>query len=216
MYHKLGWTTGITMLAAVGSATAQSTGVPSFDAPYRAFAQHEFGGTLSFPSRCDFGIEGQYRFGYRNFDIGFRGGFLQSDAPAGRFADTRITAGVAARQRVITHSVDFPLDGAIVFGIGGQFVSDRTPGTTFGTTVFIPFGVSLGRRLEIENSQVSIVPYGQPTVFLTTGSNQDTDLRFSLGLGADFRLSSVFAARASVGVGSNALEGFAASAVWIR
>ena len=209
MDNRVGWMAAIALCYFSASATAQSTGVPSFDAPYRAFAQHEFGGTLSFPSQFDFGIEGQYRFGYRNFDIGFRGGFLQSDAPAGRFADTRITAGVAARQRVITHSERFPLDGAIVFGIGGQFVSNFT-------TVFIPFGVSLGRRLEIEDSQVSIVPYGQPTVFLTTGSNQDTEVRFSLGLGADFRLSSVFGARASVGVGSDFLEGFAVSAVWIR
>ncbi len=209
MHRRVDWITTIALFCSTTSLAAQSTGVPSFDAPYRAFAQHEFGGTLSFPSQFDFGIEGQYRFGYRNFDIGFRGGFLQSDAPIGRFADTRITAGVTARQRVITHSVRFPLDGAIVFGIGGQFVSDFT-------TVFIPFGVSLGRRVEIENSQVSIVPYGQPTVFLTTGSNQDMELRFSLGLGADFRLSSMFDARASVGVGSNFLEGFAVSAVWIR
>ncbi len=206
MDNRVGWIAAIALCYFSASATAQSTGVPSFDAPYRAFAQHEFGGTLSFPSRFDFGIEGQYRFGYRNFDIGFRGGFLE---PKAALADRRITAGVAARQRVITHSERFPLDGAIVFGIGGQFVSNFT-------TVFIPFGVSLGRRVEIENSQVSIVPYGQPTVFLTTGSNQDMELRFSLGLGADFRLSSVFGARASVGVGSDFLEGFAMSAVWIR
>ncbi len=206
MNSRVGWIAAIALCYFSASATAQSTGVPSFDAPYRAFSRHEFGGTLSFPSGFDFGIEGQYRFGYGNFDIGFRGGFLE---PKADLADTRITAGVAARQRVITHSVDFPLDGAIVFGIGGQFVSGFT-------RVFIPFGVSLGRRLEIEDSQVSIVPYGQPTVFLTTGSNQDTELRFSLGLGADFRLSSAFDVRASVGVGSNFLEGFAVSAVWIR
>lgn len=209
MRPEVAWLIAVALLCGATSVTAQSTGVPAFDAPRRAFTRHEFGGTLSLPNQFDFGIEAQYRFGYRNFDIGFRGGFLESGAALRRFADTRITAGVSARQRVITHSVDFPLDGAIVFGLGGQFVSDFT-------TLFVPVGLSLGRRLEIENSQVSIVPYGQPTLFLTTGSNQNTELRFSLGLGGDFRLSRVFDLRVSIAVGDDHLEGFAVSAVWIR
>lgn len=206
MHRKAGWITTTALFCCTTSLVAQSTGVPSFNAPYRAFSRHEFGGTLSFPTGVEFGIEGQYRFGYQNFDIGFRGGFLE---PKAALADTRIAAGVVARQRVLTHSVEFPFDGALIFGIGGQFVSNST-------TLYLPVGLSLGRRIEVEGSQVSIVPYGQPTLFLTTGSNQDTEVRLSLGLGADFRLSRVFDARVSVGVGSNFLEGFALSAVWIR
>ncbi len=204
MYHKLAWITGIAMLAAVGSAAAQSTGLPTFNAPYRAFERHEFGGTLSFPSGADFAFEGAFGFGHRTFDIGFRGGVLEP-----KRGDALILAGVTGRQRVLTHTEDFPLDGAIIVGIGGQFVSN-------GTTLFIPVGLSLGRRLDLEDSQVSIVPYAEPVLFLTAGSNQETDLNFALGLGADFRLSPVFAARVSVGLGDKSLEGFALTAVWIR
>lgn len=178
---------------------AQTTGMPSYNAPHRAFARHEFGGTLSFPEGGDFGIEGQYRFGNRTWDIGFRGGVFDPGV-----GDAIFLAGVEGRSRVITHTEQFPLDGAVVVGVGG-WLGDNS-------VLFIPAGLSLGRRILIEDSQVSIVPYAQPTVFLT--ANGGTDVQFALGLGADFRLSSMFDARVSVGVGD--LEGISVSAVWLR
>jgi hypothetical protein len=202
MAHRSGLLAGVALLAIAGAASAQSTGMPSYNAPYRAFARHEFGGTLSFPEGPFTGIEGQYRFGFRTWDIGFRGGIL--DTPDG--FDTEILAGVTGRVRVLTHTEDFPLDGAVVLGIGGQFVSDAS-------TLVVPAGLSLGRRLDVEGSQVSIVPYAQPTLFLLSGPG-DTDVRFALGFGADFRLSRVFDLRASASVGD--LEGFALSVVWVR
>ena len=186
-----------------GPAVGQTTGMPSFNAPYRAFADQEFGATLSFPETDGLAIEGQYRFGARTWDIGFRGGILDPDGPA----DTRILLGAEFRNRVITHTRDFPLDGAVVLGIGAQLVEDFS-------RVIIPGGLSLGRRLDVEDSDVSIVPYAQPTLFLTTGNNQDTELNFALGFGADFRLSSAFDARLSFGLGD--IEGIAISAVWVR
>jgi hypothetical protein len=158
--------------------------------------------TLGFPDGGGTAIEGHYRFGVRAFDIGLRGGFFDPSA-----GDTRVLAGISARQRVITHAEGFPLDGSFVVGIGGQFVED-------GSTLVIPAGLSLGRRLNLEDSDVSLVPYVQPTIFLTAGSERDTDLNVVLGLGADVRLSRVFDARISVGLGD--LEGFAISAVWVR
>ena len=86
--------------------------------------------------------------------------------------------GLNVRQRVLEHSEQFPLDGAVVFGVGAQFRG--------GTHVIIPVGLSLGRRLDVEDSQVSIIPFIQPTAFLTEGSNQDLDLNFTLGIGGDF------------------------------
>jgi hypothetical protein len=41
-----------------------------------------------------------------------------------------------------------------------------------------------------------------------------TNLKFSLGLGADFRLSRVFDARFSAGIGD--LHGVSLAAVWVR
>ncbi len=62
------------------------------------------------------------------------------------------------------------------------------------------------------------MPYVQPTGFLTNAPNgaggRETDFQFAVGLGADFRLSEVFDARISVGLGD--VEGVSISAVWVR
>jgi hypothetical protein len=79
--------------------------------------------------------------------------------------------------------------------------------------LLVPVGLSLGRRLDVEDSQVSIVPFVQPTAILSHNS-LDTDFNFALGIGGDFRLSSMFDARVSVGLGH--LEGISISAVWLR
>jgi hypothetical protein len=197
-------------LLAASAGLAQVTGTPSFDAPYRAFTEHEFGGTLSFPSSGGAlgfpsggtGVEGQYRFGYETFDVGLRSGVYFP----GNNLSKRFLIGVTARDRVLTHTEQFPLDGAIVVGLGGQFVSG-------GHEFIIPAGLSLGRRVDIKDSPVSIVPYGEPVLFLTSGGGS-TDVNFALGLGGDFRLSKVFDARVSVGIGD--IEGIGISAVWIH
>lgn len=189
-----------------GTGWAQATGTPSYNAPYRAFTRSEFGALLSFPG-YDAGtaVEGMYRFASGLVDVGLKGGL--------RFnGDTRVLAGVEARYRVITHKVDFPLDGALVFG-GGLDLDG-------GTRLWLPVGLSLGRRLQVETSQVSIVPYVQPTLFIASAprpapaTGRSTDAKFALGLGGDFRLSRVFDARVSVGVGD--LDGVAIAAVWIH
>lgn len=202
MLRKVGGVMMVACVTAVGLAQAQATFMPSYNAPYRAFARHEFGGTLSFPSPGDFALEGQYRFGYKNWDIGFRAGWFDP----GGVADNPVLVGVEGRARVLTHTPDFPLDGAVIVGIGGWLVEDFS-------TLFVPVGLSLGRRLDVEGSQVSIIPYAQPTMWLVA-NDFDTDLEFALGLGADFRLSRVFDARVSFSLGDN--EGVSISAVWVR
>jgi hypothetical protein len=57
------------------------------------------------------------------------------------------------------------------------------------------------------------VPYVQPTGTIVAG-NGNSDFFFSLGLGADFRLSPKFDARISAGLGD--LEGVSLSAVWVH
>jgi len=114
--------------------------------------------------------------------------------------------GAEARERVVTHTEDFPLDGALIVGIGGQFASDSS-------FAVIPVGLSLGRRVDPKDSKISIVPYVQPTGFLVAG-NGTSDFLFSLGLGADFRLTPRFDARLSAGLGD--LDGVSLSAVWVH
>jgi hypothetical protein len=191
----------VSCLASV--SVGQTTGTPSFNAPYRAFTKHEFGGTLSFPSGgINYALEGQYRFGYQRFDLGFRGGFMD---PGGG-SDKVFLLGAEGRSRLITHTENFPLDGALVVGLGGQFVSG-------GSSVIMSGGLSLGRRIDPKDSEVSIVPYGEPTLYIVSG-NGSTEAHFALGLGADFRLSKVFDVRASIGLGD--VEGVAFSAVWVH
>src|SRR2546427_631812 len=136
----------------------------------------------------------------RRFDFGFKAGFFDPPGPG----HTELLLGAEARQRVITHTVDFPLDGALLLGVGGNFVSGSS-------VMLIPAGLSLGRRIDPQGSTVSIVPYVEPTVFLLAGDATD-HVQFSLGLGADFRLSRVFDARVSAGLGD--VEGVSIGAVW--
>ena len=185
----------------VSNAAAQASGLPSFNAPYRAFSDHEAGFAVSFPGG-DAAVEGLYRFGRGRFDIGFRGGiwFIRNRG----VSDEIVALGVEARQRILTHSDDFPADGALIIGAGIQVgASDN----------FIPsIGVSFGRRVDIEDSDVSIIPYVQPNLWWFIGDTDD--VLFSLGLGADFRLSPRFDLRVSVGVGD--IDGLSVGAVWIR
>ena len=186
----------------VSSAAAQVSGFPSFNAPYRAFSDHEAGFAISFPGLDDVAVEGLYRFGRGKLDIGFRGGVWFVGNAAG--SDEIVAFGVEARQRILTHSDDFPADGALIIGAGIQVGAIDN---------FIPsIGVSFGRRVDIEDSNISIIPYVQPNLWWFIGDTDD--VLFSLGLGADFRLSPRFDLRVSVGVGD--IDGLSVGAVWIR
>jgi len=188
--------------ASASNVLAQATGLPSYNAPYRAFTRSEFGAVLSFPEGGGTAFEGAYRMANGKFDLGFRGGIFSPDGGG----DTQLLLGAEARQRVVTHTEDFPLDGALILGIGGSFSSGNG-------RMIVPVGLSLGRRVSPKDSKISIVPYVQPTGFFIAGSG-DSDFLFALGLGADFRLSPKFDARISAGLGD--LEGVSIGAVWVH
>lgn len=189
----------IVLVAALipGTLSAQATFTPSFNAPYRAFQHYEFGGTLSIPhGPAEIGLEGQFRFGFKEFDIGARAGLVTYDA-----TDDQFVAGIEGRGRVVTHGPRFPLDGAVIVGVGtGEF-----------DNFILPAGLSLGRRVTLE--EFSFVAYGQPTLFII--SNGDTDVEFGLGFGVDFAVRRALDLRISFGVG-NGPEGLAVSLVWVR
>jgi hypothetical protein len=188
-------------MALSGSLSGQTTGMPSFNAPYRAFQRSEFGGAISFPQGPGTGYEGMYRYAHGRFDIGVRAGMFD---PGGT-AKTQLLVGGEARQRVITHNLDFPLDGAVIVGAGAALGGGNS-------TLFVPVGISLGRRVDLRGSSVSVVPYVQPTaIFVADGGS---DLNFTLGLGADFRLTRMLDARFSAGIGD--LRGVSLAAVWVH
>ncbi|HXF96141.1 MAG TPA: hypothetical protein VNI61_08585 [Gemmatimonadales bacterium] len=200
------WMTVLLIATGLGpwgrEAAAQATGTPTFNAPYRAFTRAEFGALLSFPEPDGVAIEGAYRLASGRFDIGFKGGFWDPEGPG----DAVVLVGAEGRQRVITHNVDFPLDGALVVGVGGQFVSNAS-------VLVVPVGLSLGRRIDPQGSTISIVPYVQPTLFILGGDVAD-HVQFSLGLGADFRFTPRFDGRIAAGIGD--LEGVSLGFVWVR
>jgi hypothetical protein len=176
-------------LAGATPLAAQSTGTPVFHAPYRIFERYELGGNLSDAGNIAF--EGFYGFSQAGakWDIALRGGVLDS----GDSSSTAVLAGVDLRYRIITQTEDFPLDGALVGGVGSALVSGNS-------RLYLPIGLSLGRRFDIKNSTVSVVPYVQPLLMPTFGSDL-SDVLVALGLGADVRIDKRFELRIAIGIG---------------
>lgn len=190
----------IALLLAPATARAQSTGTPVFAAPYRAFTRSEIGLSLS-DMDAGTGFEGFYKTGHQKWDLGFRAGFVDSDAPS-----TPILFGVDGRTRLVTHDQSFPLDGSLTLG-GGAILQD-------GFNVFnVPVGFSMGRRVDLEGSSVSFVPYFQPVANLIFG-DADSDLQFSIGLGVDVRVDRQLDLRVSGAIGD--MDGVSISLAWLR
>ena len=188
-------------LLVAAPVAAQSTGTPVYQAPYRAFATSEIGISLSDPG-VGFALEGSYRTAMgRAGDIGFRGGF--ADRP-GRGA-TAILLGADYRQRVVDHNDSFPLDGSFTLGLG----ISSSDGFTAG---FLPVGFAMGRRILVEGSSVSLVPYLHPVLTPTFGDR--SDLLFSLGFGVDARITPRLDLRFSAAIGDQ--DGIAFTVAFLR
>jgi hypothetical protein len=186
-------------LALGTSAGAQETGTPVFSAPYRAFSTHELGLSLSAPEGADLGLEGFYSFASGRNDFGLRVGLLDADDASD------LVLGGRFRTRLLTHSEDFPLDGALTVGVGAVFFDG-------GTVLRTPIGLSLGRRID-SSSGLSFVPYLQP-VLVPRFSDEDSEVELALGLGLDVRLTRRFDLRVAGSVGD--LEGFSVTFAWVR
>ncbi len=198
---------GILVLAllagAAGTSAAQETGTPIFKAPYRAFTSHEFGVSLSDPGEgVSLALEGFYRYGKDANDFSLRGGFADLNGSGG----TRLLLGGDFRTQVVTYSESFPLDGSLTLGLGAN-VGDGPD------RYFIPVGVSLGRRFDLEGSNTTFVPYVHPVIVPTFGGG-NSDVNFALGLGVDIRFSDSWAVRASGGIGD--IDGVGVSVAYIR
>jgi hypothetical protein len=199
------------VLVLVGtSLQAQETGTPIFHAPYRSFTTHEFGASLSDPgSGVSYALEGYYRYGSGNWDLSVRGGWAHLSSEVNGVATpccTRYLLGGDARTQVVKYSESFPLDGALTLGFGANVGSGVD-------AYYIPIGVSLGRRFELENSKTTFVPYAHPVIIPTFGGG-DSHIDFALGLGVDVRFSQDLAIRASGGIGD--IDGVGISLSYIR
>jgi hypothetical protein len=131
-----------------------------------------------------------------------RAGFADPSGPG----DTRFLAGGSFRTRVVEYSESFPLDGALTLGVGANLGSGDD-------VVFLPVGISLGRRFELEGSNTTFTPYAHP-VLVPTFFSGESDVEFALGLGVDIRFSERWAVRASGGLGD--IEGLGIGVAYIR
>jgi hypothetical protein len=198
---------GILMVALLagtaGTSAAQETGTPIFKAPYRAFTSHEIGASLSDPGEgVSLALEGFYRYGSGANDFSVRGGFEDLNGSAG----TRVLVGGDFRTQVVSYSESFPLDGSLTLGLGANVGDGRD-------AYYVPVGISLGRRFELEGSNTIFVPYAHPVIVPRFGGG-DSDVDFALGLGVDIRFSEQWAIRASGGLGD--IEGVGVSVAYLR
>ena len=187
----------LALLPRVG-ATAQSTGTPIFQAPYRAFAKSEIGLSLSDPGD-GFAFEGSFRGALsQKIDLGFRVGFADRAEPS----STDFLLGTDLRMRVVDHTDAFPLDGSFTAGIGVQ------SGTGY-TVTYLPIGFSMGRRVLIEGSDISLVPYIHPV--LTPSFGDESNVYFAFGFGVDARINPRLDLRFSAAIGDRGGIGFSAA-----
>jgi hypothetical protein len=177
----------------VSAAAAQTTGTPVFLAPTKAFRLSELGIFFTDPG-TGFTLEGMYRLGRGAGDFGVRLGIGDNDIdiPNGPNS-TFFLAGADYRLRMIRASEGFPLDGSLTIGIGGIFGDDRTVG-------LLPIGISLGRRVNLEGTRTTFIPYFEPVLMPTFGDAED-DVQFGLGLGVDIQFSPRLDARLGAGLG---------------
>ena len=189
----------VSLVLAVG-ARAQSTGTPVFLSPHRLFTTYEVGGSFSDPGFGGWALEGFYRHGFKKFDIGIRAGLADSDN-----TETTFLIGGDFRMPLVANSKSFPLDGALILGLGGNLGDP-------GDVGYVPIGFSLGRRLLLENSQTSFVPYVEPVMTPTFGDQ--SDLLWTLGLGVDMQFSTHFGVKVSGAFGD--LDGISISASYLH
>jgi hypothetical protein len=199
MHRRVIFALALGGLLAAEAAPAQELGTPVFKSPYQAFKKTEFNAYFSDPGDgADIAIEGAFRMARKSFDFGLTAGYIDYD-PDGIFG-----IGADGRMAILKHSEDIPLDGALTAGFGALF-SDGATGFT------LPLGFSIGRLIDLEDSNISFTPYAHPILVPTFGDFND-EVLFALGLGVDVALSQAFEVRVSGALGD--YEGVALGVAW--
>jgi hypothetical protein len=191
-------------------SAAQETGTPVFKAPYRVFTNHEFGVSLSDPgSNVSYALEGFYRYGQGSYDLSVRGGWAHLTSSVNGVATpccTRYLLGGDFRTQILQYSESIPVDGALTVGFGANVGSGQD-------VFYLPVGISIGRRFDLEGSNTTFVPFAHPVLVPRFGGG-GSHVDFALGLGVDVRFSKSLALRASGGLGD--INGVGISLAYIR
>jgi hypothetical protein len=177
--------------------SGQATGTPTFFAPTRGFGSWEVGAALSRPGGGAVGLEVVYAAALDRADLQLRAGYID---PSGS-ADGTFVAGIETRIPVLGRTSNFPLDGALILGVGRAF------GSGSGQTI-VPVGLTIGRRLYLDGDALYLTPYAQPTVIF------QGDALFTLGLGLDVHVQGIPEIRVGRALGD--LDGFSIALFWPR
>ena len=173
--------------------SAQATGLPTFFAPTRAFGSSEWGASLSRPGGGATGIEVRFGAALDRADLNLRAGY----ADRGASSDGSFVLGAEVRLPVIGRSQSFPLDGGFIFGVGYDVDAEQA---------IVPLGLSLGRRVNIDEGALYLTPFLQPTVVFASDSD------FAVGLGIDVSIRAIPDIRVHWAVGD--WDGFSVSLFW--
>jgi hypothetical protein len=210
-------------LAGAATAFAQATGVPSYRSPAPGFVRSELGGVVSFPEPGGTAFEAVYRRATWGTGIRVEGDLEDVESTDAQWRDFGIRAGVydagsgvpsalmlglEGRMGLFRHTEDVPFDLALTLGVGGRFRDDAN-------VFLIPAGLTAGRAIRFENSDLVLTPFVHPIAFLRTGNNIDTDVHLGVGLGGDLRLNPAVNLQLSVGLGDE-MEGISLGASWTR
>jgi len=182
-------------------AMAQTIGTPIYHSPYRAFKNTELGGYLSDPGAgVSVAIQGEYRIARPKFDLGLTVGFADGSGNSNNL----FGVGIDGRLPISRHTQSFPLDASFTGAFGALFGDGKVG-------FIVPVGVSLGRQVLMEGSNISFTPYVNPVIAPTFGDLLG-DTQFGLGLGVDLALSRTFDLRVSGSLGD--IEGVGIGAAW--
>jgi hypothetical protein len=184
------------LVVACTAVHAQSTALPTFHAPTRAFGNSETGVALSRPGGDVNAFELRLGVALDEADLQFRGGYVDLSGDGGNWV-----AGAEGRIPVLGRTSGFPLDGALILGIGRIFADG-------GGQTIVPLGLSLGRRLFLDGNALVLTPYVQPTVIFID------DEIFAFGLGIDLKIGDVPEIRFNWAEGD--MDGFSVSLFWSR
>jgi hypothetical protein len=175
------------MIAALGTAllsAAPAAGAQVFTPTFQAPVPGQDLGVYLFDSSSDVGVEGIYRLGFGQGDLGLRVGFADTDG------DGVILLGADYRNPLRVASVQ-PL--ALAFTAGAQAALGDADG----------FGVQGGLSIGYTFSEVRMTPYIHPRLTLTS-IGDDSELDVNADLGFDLDVARNLRLRLGVNVGDGA------------
>lgn len=183
--------TAVLLIAAVTAAGAQDVptvwDTPTFMGPRPG---SDLGIYLIDSDLGDIGLQGIWRTS-EGTNLGLRLGFL--DTPG----DEVLSLGVETWGDIAVQDADFPLDLSWTAGAGAW--------VNGSTVVGVPLGVSIGRTIQVEDSDVSFQVYGHPRLGIVFYENAADDLELDLGatfdIGADVHLGSGLAIEVAASLG---------------